>query len=231
MLYRRISIPSQPAGGFIYALAFEGANYIQIGVGYESVNGLQLTHVRTEDLHHSWAVEFFDTNAEAGKTALPTGKLAPYFDGSPTVSLDEATFLRLRSEVAAIRNEQWGHPLDWEPVYVELKDGRFIWVAYGHDIDKLRVGIGFHDEAGDRNIGDHAYALGPAAAKEFACLWFSDPCTPLLFVGRPPRWPAHLAPWVQGEHKRQLAVAVVLLGDMVWKDLNQPQMQSAIHRK
>jgi len=220
--YRRHPVETAPRGGFLYVLAFEGGNYIQIGVGHESLNGLQLAHIKTCDFHHSWAVDATREAVKTGSTVMVTGKLKAHFDDLPGFQIPKDLEPWLIKAVEEVRDECWGHPLDWEPVFVDLGDGRTLWASYGAEIDKIRVGIGYINESNERIIGENAYTLGKDNAADFAAKWFTDP-SPMVFFGLPPRWPEQMKTWVEGLDKRALAVAIVALGDKLWGDIGQPR--------
>lgn len=213
--YRRFPLKSSPTGGFAYALSFEGANHIQIGLGFQSRNGLQLTHVKTMDLHHTWAVSALETSFAHDRCGLLTGKLAEFFEDQPAVLLDKSQQEAMIKAVTEVRDEGFGHPLDYEPFEQDIGGGRIIWVAYGSEIDKLRIGLAYRDETGKVHYGEHGYAVGRRQVAEFVReLWTQHGA--MLFVGRPLSWPHGLDPFVKGEERRALAVQIVRAADAVW---------------
>lgn len=219
MIFRRLALPSNPSGGFMYALAFKNANYIQIGIGFESLNGLQMTHVKSADLHHSCAVEQITESMTQGNTALLTGKLAPFFDGMNALHLNADACQVLLRMVAEVRDEAFGHPMDWEPEFIELLDGRFIWITYGQDIDKIRIGMGFYDESNTPRYGAEAYAVGVNNVADFAVENFIAarmPESPLAFMGRPVGFPPQMSGHIFGDHRQCLAVLLIKLADKCW---------------
>ncbi|UTC29913.1 hypothetical protein BAJUN_03070 [Bajunvirus bajun] len=243
MLYKRIPIQSQPSGAFIYLMHPDAANYIQIGVGHESANGLQLTHVDGAKVHQLVCDEMAD-GIEMSGFAVKTGRLAALFldcetltfaaqekvlgaviEQSPQIAQKVAEALR------AMHFEAWGHPMDWDIKIASLGDGRLFWLAYDSGINKIRIGLGYHDHEGAGQLGDHAYAINQQYAAEFATDLWTNPQA-IHFFGRPARWPSELNAWVGPEGKRLLAKELVRLADKVWKgDLPCPRVLTAAERK
>lgn len=217
MLYRRVPLKTFPQGGFAYALVHEGSNYIEIGLGHESVNGLQLTHVPGEKLHHSWAVSRLDEARKAGYNGLPVGRLREHFGVTEgdLYAMSDPAFDVLAGHVKELRDEVWGHPLDWNPVRLDLCDGRFVWLMYGSEVDKIRIGLGFYDERNEPVMGEAAYAIPKSYAAEFACEKFlSKGITP--FFATPINWPRQMDRFVSGDDNAAMAVLLIRMADEVW---------------
>lgn len=214
MIYRRLPLLSQPSGGFAYVLAFEGANFVQIGLGYESTNGLQVTHVKSCNLHHTTVEDFAKLcEADGANSGLYAGKLAPYFADAEIVTLNPSQMKDIAGFAREVRKLAFGHPLDFEPFFVDLCNGRFVWMMYGSDIDKVRLGIGFIDEFGDRHIGEHSYAIDMRFAAEFAAQAYLGQTT--IFYTKPPGWRDRDAR-VAGLEAKEMAIGFLKLADQAW---------------
>lgn len=216
MIYRRLPLLSLPSGGFGYALAYEDQNFIQVGLGFESPNGLQLTHVATFNMHHLEAhaiADMIEQSAEAGETGLIAGKLSPYFADAEVVQLNPGQMRRMAQMIREVHNEVWDHPKDFELQVCDFENGRFVWLMYGSDIDKVRLGVGFIDEFGDRHIAGHSYAIGKDFAGAFAVSqWRGER---LMWYAKPPGWQGRRA-FTDETEARHIAVAFLKLADQVW---------------
>ncbi len=215
MIYRRMPLLSQPSGGFAYALHHEGSNFIQVGVGYESPNGLQLTHVATDNIHQFHIIQLANAiSADGAQSGFVTGKLAAFFDDAEFVALQPAQLKRFAGLLREVYGEAWGHDLDFQPQFVDLEDGeRFVWLMYGSDIDKIRLGIGFTDEAEQRHLGDHSYAIGCPHAASYAIEQFVGVSS--LYYAKPPGWLTRDT-MVNGPDSRAVGIAFLKLADQVW---------------
>lgn len=114
------------------------------------------------------------------------------------------------------RIDAFGHPLDWDVQHVDLPDGRFCWMAYDSEIEKVRLGMGFHDDGNDKMYGLHTYAVGLTEVGAFAASEFAGAERALPFMGLPPRWPTTMSPFIAGKDKKQVIGALVRLADRVW---------------
>jgi hypothetical protein len=114
------------------------------------------------------------------------------------------------------RISAFGHPLTWDTQHVELNDGRFVWLAYDDDIDKIRIGMGYHDERNEKLYGLHTYAVGVTDAADFATHQYLYLDAPLQFMGLPPGWPIEMDRWLTGALKQKVMTDLVRLADRVW---------------
>lgn len=216
MIYRRLPLLSQPSGGFAYVLAFEDQNFIQVGLGHESPNGLQLVHVATFNMHHMEAravADAVEASAGAGETGLIAGKLSGYFGDAELVTLQAGQMRRIAQMIREVHGQLWDHPKDFELQACDFDNGRFVWLMYGSDIDKIRLGIGFIDEMGDRHIGQHSYAIGKDWAAAFVVSQHQG--VKLNWYAKPPGWRDRRW-WTAGDEARHIAVAFLRLADQVW---------------
>lgn len=221
MIYRRIPLKSSPSGAFAYVLAMsEDATSIQIGVGHESISGLNLTHYPTFHIKAKFAHEVAD-KIERDGVALKTGRLAEMFHDAQTLDYLPSAYARgsitqrIAQAVREVHDEAWGHPADWDVRLTSLLDGRLIWIAYDSTIDKIRIGIGYYDEGNNGVLGDESFAIGKRFAGDFAADLFTKP-NPLLFFAKPARWPLDFSPIVGLSNKKRLAVDFLRLADEVW---------------
>lgn len=249
--YCRSTIRAGALNTFLYAAHTKDANYIQLGFGTETADTLQRSHIAGPTLHEFHIPAFMDwleTGTIAFVDELPYkqhpisstygGDVIELLKVMPVIEFEVGRFAPLlRSEDLFLRPEElgqygkavehvqikaFGHPLDWDCKIVELLDGRFCWFAYDHEIKRIRLGIGFYDDANERQFGTHDYALGVLEAPGFIAECYAAPMAPIQFMGLPPRWPAALNPFVFGEAKQKLAVELLRLADMLW-----PEMKAA----
>lgn len=110
----------------------------------------------------------------------------------------------------------FGHPLDWDVQHVDLPDGRFCWMAFDSEINKIRLGMGYHGAENNKLYGLHTYALAVNEIAGFATTQFTDAERALPFVGLPPRWPDTMARFVAERDKKLVVGALVRLADRVW---------------
>lgn len=244
--YDRVVIQSGVASSyFIYALHHTDANHIQVGFGMEAKSGLQRAHLPGPNVHE-FHVEALAKWLEAGGSLVLGDERPPRihpFSSTMDINLPEklaesevipltaGRFISaisdttLRSEqfrgqlAAVIRRVQlmaFAHPLDWDVQHHDLADGRFIWMAYDATLKKIRVGLGFFNETGDRQYGTHTYALGVREVPGFVAHHFTLLDAPLQFLGVPPRWPPSMSVFVTGPGKQGFTGALLTLADKVW---------------
>lgn len=198
---------------FLYVLHFENANYLQLGVGYESTSGLQKSHLPGAPVHAAHVLELVETMRASGAVQADPGRFAPLF-GDPRV--EGVVVDRFAAAVARVHTQAFGHPLDWEVVHAELLDGRFAWLAYDQELDKIRIGMGHHDASNNKVYGEHAYATGAMQSAEFACKLAADD-KPLRMMGMHSSYmAAGMSPVLGEDEKATLAVHLIRLADRVW---------------
>lgn len=150
--------------------------------------------------------------AQTPQLVLATGRFMPL--AMSVRALDRLA--PFADAVARCRIEAFGHPLTWETRHVELKDGRFVWLAYDHEIDKIRFGMGYHDAQNTKLYGLHTYAVGVDQVAPFAAHHYLMLDAPLQFMALPPGWPMEMSHWLTGEQKQALVRDLVKLADQVW---------------
>jgi hypothetical protein len=231
---------------FLYAANFKDSNNLQIGFGYESGTGLQRSHIAGPLVHEHHVTAFTDwlrterrvelvstlykrshpltssgqTEAEYKERLGDNEALRLNIDRFEAM-IDDFTVTPDRVErfsdlILRIRNKVWGHPADWDVRHVELLDGRFVWMAYDNEIKKIRVGLGFHSPANEKQYGLHTYAIGKAEAAQFSAFHYTYMDAPLQFMGLPPRWPSELSPFLLGDEKQKFATGFLKLADEIW---------------
>uniref|UniRef100_A0AB74UGU0 Uncharacterized protein n=1 Tax=Caulobacter phage BL57 TaxID=3348355 RepID=A0AB74UGU0_9VIRU len=225
LVSRRVFYPTRPKGGFLYALVTTETNSIQVGLGHESVSGLNVTHVMTMNLKPGFAYEVADQIEREG-FVFKAGKLAPFFGVDKTLEINPHMFINLEGTqtitkllAEAIRmahDEVWGHPLDWEVEKVDLGDGRCVWLSYDGTIDKIRIGLGYYDDTNTAILGDQSFAIGKRAAGDFAVDTWTRPGL-LNFFALPPRWPHTFKRFIAHTDKQNVAKAFLKLADKVWR--------------
>lgn len=148
---------------------------------------------------------------------------------TPCLELAVGRFLPLVATIRAIdrlapfaqavdrcRISAFGHPLDWDTRHVDLPDGRFCWMAYDSEIEKVRLGMGYHNAENEKLYGLHTYAVGLQQIGAFAATEFETDERPLPFMALPPRWPDTMSPFITGKDKKRVIGALVRLADRVW---------------
>lgn len=152
MIYRRVTLhvnasPANPIERFVYALKFNDvAPQIEVGLGVESMGGLQRTHIAGAIIPHQWAEERAQDIAKRG-IKLRTKKLAPLFHGCADFLVEnEPSYLGEDEEGHIIWSERTGsemladairevHAEGWpNDVQYEIPDG---WKDYSY-CDPLR---------------------------------------------------------------------------------------------
>jgi hypothetical protein len=213
----RIPISSSPEGAFVYVLHFEDSNFLVIGIGHESRNGLQLCHLPGVHIPSAYVHQTADEIDDHGML-LKTGKLAPYLGGRKTLDLCEMPLIQKEVSDAMrwIHDEVWGHPMDWEPHFVDFDDGRFIWLAYEADIDKVKIGIGFVNDSNERMLGDPSYAIGKGTVEEFTSSRIVKPTT-LYFYAQPPRWPQHFIRYTEADETKRVMMELRAMANKLWR--------------
>lgn len=243
--YERVAIPTASNGMavFLYVLHFADANYLQVGVGVESASKLQRAHLPGPQVHEAHLPIFgdwlrgtrimlmaeqagrshpFSSNytvdlekrlAVSGYLPLTIGKYLPLVDD---IEVPEKVVRDFADAVERVRIKAYGHPRDWDVQFHELLDGRFVWMAYDDDLKKIRIGMGYYDEANQPVFGVHTYAVNQRDAAVYSVFHFTYLDKPIHFMGLPPRWPTGLNPFLYGEQKRDFAVAFMRLADKVW---------------
>lgn len=218
-IVERMPIDSTPTGGFAYVLYFEAGNCLFLGMGHESRNGLQLAHVPGPQVHAVYCHEVAD-NIEANGILLPTARLAAFFEeqeqfpiGANGLNPQQAKWFA--DLIRKVHDRIWGHPLDWEPTFVDFADGRFVWVAYGEDVGKIRVGIGFFNDSQERILGDACYMIPLHYVAEFVTEAFMRPVG-MYYFAKPPRWPAGWDTTTDDVQTRRVMREVLKLADKVW---------------
>lgn len=231
---------------FIYALHFTDANHIQIGFGNETKSGLQRSHIAGPNVHEAHIeplAEWLDNGGGFELTdlwfrprihpfsstmdvnfheQLLTHQHIPLYAGK-YLAIQDATRLdqeSFRSKfAAALRNIKlavFPHPLDWEVEDANLNDGRFVWMAFDADLNKIRLGLGFYDEHNTRRFGEHTYALAWNEIASFVAHHFTMMDAPLQFLGLPSGWPTGLTYFVSGTAKQAFAEKLLHYADKVW---------------
>jgi len=201
---------------FLYAAHFQGANYVQIGIGSESINGLQMTHISSDNIHHFHVHEEAERIVKEGYH-FKTGKLAPYFNDAPDVEVEAGMTLarRLGEIMKKVHDDVWGEPYEWEPIVAELNDKRLIWAAYDAVVSKIKIGIGFIDDHGQQVFGPPSFAVGRGFVAEFVKnRWIGR--KPLIFFAKPPRWPCESSNYLGEQGSKAVAKMVVALSDRIW---------------
>jgi hypothetical protein len=213
LIYRRVPLETHPKGGFLFALHFADSNCVQYGLGYESANGLQRRHVATEEVHqyhvHETA-DLIENSAEVG-VSFKRGPLDEMFPAN----IPPDAIRALAQAMREVHDEAWGHPLSWEPIEVSLNDGRFIWLAYDSDADRVRLGIGYYDEQNEGVYADNSYMFSPLSVADWACQMFSGDA--FFCYVKPPRWNSfNFDSYVCGDAARRVAIELIRLADAVW---------------
>lgn len=243
--YERVPVQqAKQASLFLFVCHTVEANHLQIGFGMESRSGLQKSHIAGPLIHEFHTLAFADWLRLKGRIYL-TGEKLPRlhpFTSSMGIDLpalldvadamplsadrfmpfiidelvDRAVTERFAEAIERVHIKCWGHPRDWDVQHVELNDGRFVWMAYDSDIDKIRVGLGFHSETNDKQYGLHTYAISLREVAEFSAFHFHYLDAPLQFMGQPPRWPSQLSHFLVGEPKQRFTGTFLKLADEVW---------------
>lgn len=164
--------------------------------------------------------------SSAGQTVAQYREL---LDQTPCLELAVGRYMPLVATIKAIgrldafsqavdrcRIDAFGHPLDWDVQHLDLPDGRFVWMAYDSEIAKVRMGMGFHDEANAKMYGLHTYAVGVKDVAPFAASEIGGIERSLPFMGLPPRWPSTMSPFLAGAEKKTVINALVRFADRVW---------------
>ncbi|UTC29051.1 hypothetical protein MARCHEWKA_05420 [Brevundimonas phage vB_BpoS-Marchewka] len=164
--------------------------------------------------------------SSAGQTVAEYRAL---LDRTPCLELSAGRFMPLVATIKAIgrlapfaqavdrcRIDAFGHPLDWDTQHLDLPDGRFCWMAYDSEIEKIRLGMGYHDGDNEKLYGLHSYAVGLHQVAGFAASEFAAAERTLPFMGLPPRWPETMSPFVNGKDKKLVIGALLRLADRVW---------------
>jgi hypothetical protein len=243
--YERVIIPtaSKAMSVFLYALHYGDANYLQVGVGVESASKLQRAHIGGPQVHEAHLPVFVDwlrdnrimlLSEQAGRNhpfssnytvdlnvrlaasaylPLTIGKYLPLVDD---IEVPAEVVRRFADAVERVQIKAYGHPRDWDVRFHELLDGRFVWMAYDDDLKKIRIGMGYYDEANQPVFGVHSYAVNQRDAAVFAAFHYSYLDKPIQFMGLPPRWPSGLNPFLYGPQKRDFSVEFMRLADRVW---------------
>ncbi len=213
---------------FLYVLHFNEANCLHFGVGWGTRSDLNRQHVPGVKLHRTEVQEFADYIRREKSLAVDTGALASRFFQTGAFELTDGGMLvldsfgpenllpRFADAVERVGIRAFGHPLDWEVENVELHDGRFLWMAYDRTLDKIRYGIGFHNDAGEKQYGAPCYAIGGAEAGEFVAYHYTAPDDAMVFYAQPPRWPEMMSPFVNGKDKVRFAREFLRLADKCW---------------
>lgn len=149
--------------------------------------------------------------AETPCLELGVGRYLPLAATVSTGRLDDFAKTIERARVKA-----FGHPLTWDTQHVELRDGRFIWLAYDDDIDKIRFGMGYHNAENEKQYGLHTYAVGSRDLGGFVAHHFMLLDAPMQFMGLPPRWPETCSPFLFGPLKQRVMTQLLKLGDRIW---------------
>jgi hypothetical protein len=244
--YERVTIPTEGKANtvFLYVAHFYGSNHLVIGAGSESASRLQRSHLPGPMVHQdhidaliAWAgqgrIEFreetgrervhaftstmnVDLPARLEQTDLMTLSIGKFLPLLASAEVPQAVVQQLAIAISRVRIKVFGHPADWDVRFCELNDGRFVWMAYDLDLDKIRIGMGFHDEANQKQFGVHAYAVGKRDAATYGVHHHHNTEIAIQFVGLPPRWPQALNPFLHGEPKARFAVEFIRLADEVW---------------
>jgi len=229
---------------FLYAVHFTDANHINLGFGTESQNGLNMAHMPGPVVHELHISQLTDWMRGGGlvritePTKLRTHPFSSIYDVDMTlllqtehelpltagryfpmlteVQLSSIDMRRYADAIDKLRIKAFGHPMDWDVKFSDLADGRFVWMAYDNDIQKIRVGMGYHDAANERVFGTHSYAVSQREAAGFAAFHHYYLDAPLQFMGLPPRWPHGLSPFLHGKIKQTFARDFLLLADVIW---------------
>jgi hypothetical protein len=243
--YERVNIQSTTqAALFLYACHYVETNHLQVGFGMESRSGLQVRHIAGPLVHEFHTYSLTSWLRRSGRIMLtdePLGRIHPF---SSTMDSDLPTLLsladvmplaanqflphlddplierkvlrRLADAIERVHIKAWGHPRDWDVRHYECNDGRFVWMAYDSTIDKIRMGMGFHDAQNDKVYGEHTYAIAKREAPVFTAFHFQFIDAPLQFMALPPRWPSELSVFLHGEVKQGFATTFLKLADEVW---------------
>ncbi len=218
LVFKRISVETFPGGGFIYVLHFVDSNFIQIGLGHESKNGLQLSHILSQNTHHLHAYETANWFESAPHPRLILGKLAEIFTGDVERTYLDLTKDQAKSLATSIRklhDDVWGNPHAWEPNIISLCDGRVVWCCYDDDSDRIRLGIGMVTESNETCLGDNSFMLSKQGIAEFVTDIYRGRA--IHFFVTPPRWPHAYPKWVSELHDlRSIAAEMIRLADKVW---------------
>lgn len=231
---------------FLYVARFADANHLQVGFGTETKSGLQRAHIAGPQVHEAHTGLFANwlrrtAVIDLQEEAIP-GKAHPFSSTMMVdlpVKLQEETRLplsagrympmvnwpeitrdivaRLGDAIERVHIKAWGHPKDWDVRHHELHDGRFVWMAYDHDIRKIRIGLGCYAENNERQYGSHhTYAVDKAHAAPFAARHFHYVDLPIQFIGLPARWPSALSVFLVGEEKQAFATSFLKYADEIW---------------
>ncbi|USN15468.1 hypothetical protein KIKIMORA_03260 [Brevundimonas phage vB_BpoS-Kikimora] len=241
---------------FFFALHMGECNSLHVGAGMETHNELQRAHITGPQVHElhldaftRWLerlkptqvrfVERLDSPrhplSSQGQTAgeyadfletqdelvLAAGRFLPLAEGIEAMPVSE-----MAEAVARARIDAFSHPLHWELHYVELGDGRFVWMSYDADLEKIRIGMGFYDAANVRQYGDPSYAVNMLEAIAFGARLGQPEPTYVPFMAFPPRWPTGLPKGLHGEDCRKASLALYGWADKVWPG----QMEAAVRQ-
>jgi hypothetical protein len=243
--YERVSIqPARQGALFLYVCHFVETNHLQVGFGMESRSGLQVRHIAGPLVHQFHSYPLTDWLRRGGRIMLtdePLGRIHPF---SSTLDIDLVGMLpqvevmplsanqylphiddplvdrmvlkRFADAIERVHIKAWGHPRDWDVRHHELRDGRFVWMAYDSTISKIRIGIGFHDQNNEKVYGDHTYAVAKREVVAFTTFHHYYLDAPIQFMGVPARWPHELSVFLTGPDKQAFARTLVKLADEVW---------------
>lgn len=244
--YERVTIPSANRSNaiFLYAAHYLDANYLLLGAGMESVSKLQRAHLggpQVHELHVPLISDWLFNDARVMLNDQPSPRHHPlssnytvdlpirlqqtdtmsltlrrYFMLADNVEVPKNTVQHFANAVHRVGRAAFGHPLDWDVRRVEFNDGRFIWMAFDAKLDKIRIGMGFYNEANSECFGSHAYAVGLKDAAIYSIFHYTHPTQPIFFPGIPPRWPSGLKAFIFGAEKQEYARAFLALADAIW---------------
>lgn len=244
--YERVLIQSaRVSTSFIYALHFTEANHIQIGFGQESKSGLQRTHIggpNVHELHVEPLAKWFDAGGGFELTDEKRPRIHPfsstldidfhaqlashqfiplyvgaYVSTQDAARLDQESFrTKFAHALRSIKATVFPHDMDWEVECADLNDGRFIWMAFDADLNKVRLGLGCFDENNTRQFGSHTYALAWQEISTFVSHHYTLMDAPLQFMGLPSKWPLGVSPFVSGAAKQGFTSKLLHYADKVW---------------
>ncbi len=106
--YRRVVLRSSKTHEvFVYVARHPGANCIEIGLGFETRNGLQRRHVVSRQCH-KFNVDDTADRIEMSSFSLETGKLSAHFNDNARILIDDEHAPSLAQAMRDVRTEVWG---------------------------------------------------------------------------------------------------------------------------
>lgn len=151
--YRRVYLRPNAPTIFAYVLHYEQANFVQIGLGYESRLKLNLRHVAGPNIHER-QIDILLMGLREGQRYLDTGPLAPLFDGAPLFDIGEENVEALSAAIIEVAEEGFGAKKFCTPVVPIPVTGTSTVALVFYDLlnDMLKIAFSYQD--GDGRIAE-----------------------------------------------------------------------------